>query len=116
MLDILVTILLVTLFVLGLFGLVQWLLGFFPRLKSDQLNPPVGKWWLILLGIVFWLTNLSELLNSGGPSDWTKDGYLKLFYLFAASYLILFVWKSTIRPTQDSTKVDVSAGSGEHQP
>ena len=72
MLDTLVTILLVTLFVLGLFGLVQWALSFFPRLNSDRLNPPDGKWWLILLGIVFWLNNLIELINSGSPAEWTK--------------------------------------------
>ena len=116
MLDILVTTLLVTLFVLGLFGLVQWLLGFFPRLKSNRLNPPVGKWWLILFGIVFWLNNLSELLDSGSPSEWTKDEYLNVFYLCVASYLIVFVWKSTTKPTKDSTKVDVSEVGGEHQP
>lgn len=50
MLDIVVTILLVTLFVLGLFGLAQWVLSFFPRLNSAWRQPPIGKWWLILLG------------------------------------------------------------------
>lgn len=115
MFDILVTILLVTLFVLGLFGLVQWVLGFFPRLNSARLNPPIGKWWLILLGIVFWLNNLSELLNSGSPSEWTKDDYLNVFYLCASSYLIVFVWKSTTNPTKKSTRIDVSEDGGQIQ-
>ena len=108
MLDILVTILLVTLFVLGLFGLVQWVLSFFPRLNSARLNPPVGKWWLIVLGIVFLLNNLSELLDSGSLSEWTKDEYLNVFYLCAATYLIVFVWKSTTKPTKESTQPSVS--------
>lgn len=39
MLDILIVTLLVTLFVLGLFGLVQWVLSFFPRINPARLQP-----------------------------------------------------------------------------
>ncbi len=116
MLDILVTILLTTLFVLGLFWLVQWVFSFFPRLNSDRLNPPVGKWWLILLGIVFWLNNLIGLLNSGNQTEWTKDEYLNVFYLCAATYMIVFVWRSTTQPTRASTQPSVSRDGGEDQP
>jgi len=111
MLDVLVAILLVSLFVLGLFGLVQWGLSFFPRLNSDRLNPPVGKWWLILLGIVFWLNSLIELLDSGSPSAWTKDEYLNVFYLCAATYMIVFVWNSTTQLTKAATQSSVSKDS-----
>lgn len=120
MLDILVTILLVTLFVLGLFGLVQWVLGrlqrFFPGLNSQRMNPPVGKWWLLLLGIVFWLDNLRELLNSGGLSEWTKAEYMNVFYLCAASFLIVYIWNSSTRSTQESTPPDTSEGGAEGRP
>lgn len=116
MLDFLVTILLVSLFVLGLFWLVQWFLSFFPWLKSDRLNPPVGKWWIILLWIVFWLNTVGELLNSGGPSEWTKVDYLNALYLCAFSYMIVYSWKSMTKPTKDSTKIDVSEVGSEYQP
>jgi hypothetical protein len=108
MLDIPITVLLVTLFVLGLFGLVQWVLSLLPRWNSAKWQPPVGKWWLVLLGIVYWLNNLSELLNSGSPSEWTKHEYFNVFYLCASSYLIVFVWKSTTKPAEESIQHDVS--------
>ena len=106
MLDILIVTLLVTLFVLGLFGLVQWVLSFFPRINSARLNPTVGKWWIILLGIVMWLNTLSEL-NEESSSAWTKDDYLNVFYLCALSYMIVFVWRSTTKPTKESTQETV---------
>lgn len=108
MLDLLVSILFVTLFVLGLFGLVQWVLGFFSHLYSARLNPPVGKWWLILLGVVFLLNNLSELINSGSLWEWTKDEYLNVYYVCAATYMIIFIWRSTTQPTKESTQTSVS--------
>ena len=116
MLEILVTILLVTLFVLGLFGLVRWILSFFPRLNSARLNPPVGKWWLILFGIMFWLEILILLLDSGSPSQWTIDEYSNVFYMCAATYMIVFVWRSTTQPTKESTQPSVSRDGGEGQP
>ncbi len=116
MFDFLITVLLVALFVLGLFGLVQWVLSFFPRLNSERLGPPVGKWWLILLGIVFWLDSLIELLNSEGPSTWTKDEYMNIFYLCAATYLIVHVWRSTTQPTRESTQTRVPEDSDTGQP
>ena len=115
MLDILIVTLLVTLFVLGLFGLVQWVLSFFPRLNPTRLHPPVGKWWIILLGVVMWLNTLSELLKKESSSAWTKDDYLNVFYLCALSYLIVFVWRWTTKPTKESTKETAFKDGGERQ-
>ena len=92
MLDILINGLMVTLYVLGLFGLVRWVLGFFPWGNSDRSNPPQARWWFILLLIEVWLNRVSALLDQGSPPEWTKNDYLNVFYLCALTFCIVFVW------------------------
>jgi hypothetical protein len=98
MLETVLTVLLVTLFVLGLFGVVRWVLGFFPRLNATRLNPSVGKWWIILLLIAMWLNRVSELLDQVSPSEWTRADYLNVFYVCALTYSIVYLWKLTNGP------------------
>jgi len=109
MLETLITVLLVTLFVLGLFGLVRWLLSFFPPLRSARLNPSVDKWWIILLLIVIWLERVGDLFQSGRLSEWTVRHYLNLLSLCAISYCIVLVWRWAAKPIKRSASSDAAA-------
>ncbi|MFM7148666.1 MAG: hypothetical protein ACKO23_02370 [Gemmataceae bacterium] len=113
MLDTLLTILLVTLFVLGLFGVVRWVLGFFPQVNSPRWNPPIGKWWIVLLLIVIWLEKVSDLLRQTNPSQWTTKEYVNVFYLCALSYSIVFFWRFVTKPVKGSTPADDSNPGGD---
>ena len=91
MLDFLVTLLLVTLFVLGIFGIVQWVMKFFPRANSVGGNLHVAKWWIALLLVTLWLNTLSQLIGSLSAERWTKDEYLNIFYFAGLSYCFVYV-------------------------
>lgn len=116
MLDTLIIILLVTLFVLGLIALVQWVLKFFPSLNSARLNPPVRRWWIVLFGIFLWLNILSALLKKESPSAWTKSDYVNLFNLFVFTYFIVHDYKSTTNQSNESTQEIVPEDSSKSQP
>ena len=113
MLDTLVTVLLVTLFVLGLFGLVHWLLSCFPPLRSARWNPSVGKWWIILLLIVIWLECVRDLFHSGRWSQWTVKQYFDILVLCAVSYCIVLVWKWAAKPIKKPASSDPAMKGGQ---
>lgn len=103
MLETIITILVVTLFVLGLFGIVRWVLSFFPRLNSTSDKLAQGKWWIVLLLIVIWLEKASELLDQGNKLAWSGKQFLNAFYLIALTYCIWFVWTRTQGSKKDAT-------------
>ena len=113
MLETVITVLLVTLFVLGLFGIVHWVLGFFPRVNSIRLNRRIGKRWIFLTLIVMWLNKVSDLLHQGGLSEWRRNDYLNVFHLCVLTYCVVFAWNWTPKPGKESVQSGVSKEGGE---
>ena len=94
MFDVLIVGLIVTVAVLGLFRLVQWILSFFPAFNSPHPNPAVGRWWVILALVAFFLGHVSELSKQGNFGDWRAGQYLDALLLCFLAYCIAAIWRS----------------------